>query len=138
MINKHSDDPNIELAAEQAVTIVNEVLGGLPKAETFDYGGHYLRIGEYDVCAVCTVSIAEAQQASKALLKKSSETTDPTIKEHLDLAAQLFKLEAEEAVIRAELHNGQGTEPILDTILGFQYDRKINDDYNHNHAQAAR
>ena len=133
MIKKHSDDPDVAAAAKQALAIVQDILADLPRAETFDYGGHILRIGEYDVCDTCTVPIAEAQQASQALLDKADETEDDTIKEHLALAAQLFKLEAEAAVVRAEFHNGVGTEPILNHLLGYQYERSIHDDYHHSH-----
>jgi hypothetical protein len=135
MIKKQSDDPDVEHAAKVALLMVQEVLLGLPKASTFDYGGHELHIGEYDVCDVCTGPIAEAQQAHLALAKKAEEQEDSVIKEHLMLAAKLFKLESEAAVVRAEFHNGIGTEPILNAILGFQYDRSIHDDYKHSHGQ---
>jgi hypothetical protein len=59
---------------------------------------------------------------------------DVTIKEHLELAAKLFHAEAEAAVLRAELHNGRGTEPILNHILGFLYERGITESIDHNHA----
>ncbi len=48
-------------------------------------------------------------------------------KEHAD------KLEAEAAKIRAELHNGQGSERIINRILGFLHDRDIHDSYSHSH-----
>ena len=133
MIKKHSDDPNVELAATDALKIINDVLKGLPKAETFDYGGHELRIGEYNVCSACTIPIAEAGQASMALLKISEDTDDPVIKEHLELASQLFKHEADAAIIRAEFHNGHGTEKILNAVLAFEYERAIGEDYKHSH-----
>jgi hypothetical protein len=133
MIKTTSDDPDVGHAAHQALELVQHILATLPKASTFDYGGHELKIGEYEVCSTCTAAIAEAQQASSALQAKAEETEDPVIKEHLELAAQLFKLEAETAIIRAEFHNGVDTEPILNAILGFQYDRSIHDDYHHNH-----
>ncbi len=133
MIKKQSDDPNVVLAAQQALNIIKLVLAKVPVAETYDYGGHYLKLGEYGVCERCTSSIAEAQQASKALLMNSNKVEDPVVREHLELAAKLFYLEAQIAVIRAEFHNGQGTEEILNTILGFEYDRKIHDDYLHSH-----
>jgi hypothetical protein len=133
MIKKHSDDPNVELAATQALSIIKTVLESLPAASSFDYGGHVLGIGEYDVCATCTKPIAEAQQASNALLKQVEAIDDDTVKEHLEVAAQLFRTEAEAAVIRAELHNGFGTEKILNFILGFQYEHDIHDDYHHSH-----
>lgn len=135
MIKKHSDDPNVALAAQQALNIIKLVLAKVPVAETYDYGGHDLRLGEYDVCARCASSIAEAQQATKALLMNSDKIDDPVVKEHLELAAKLFDLEAQIAVIRAEFHNGHGTEEILNTIQGFEYDRKIHDEYGHNHRQ---
>jgi len=137
MIQKHSDDPNVEIAAKHAFDIVQEVLAGLPKAETFDYGGHDLRIGEYEVCPVCTSSIAEAQQAEKALLNKADEVEDAVVKEHLQLAARLFRLEAEAAIVRAEFHNGIGTEKILNALLGFRYERNIQEEYNHSHHRGA-
>jgi hypothetical protein len=133
MIKKHSDDPDVKLAAHQALELVQELLISLPIATKFDYGGHELNIGEYEVCDTCTSSIAEAQQAYLALVKKAEQLQDAVIKEHLMLAAKLFKLEAEAAIVRAEFHNGVDTEPILNTILGFQYDRSIHDDYKHSH-----
>jgi hypothetical protein len=45
----------------------------------------------------------------------------------------LFLLEAQAAVIRAELHNGHGTEKILNNLLAFQYERHIGDAYQHSH-----
>jgi hypothetical protein len=137
VIKKQSDDPDVAHAAQRALQIVQAILSQLPKAESFDYGGHQLHIGEYEVCAVCTSPIAEAQQANLALVKKAEQEQDNVIKEHLMLAAQLFKLEAEAAIVRAEFHNGMGTEPILNTILGFQYDRSIHDDYHHSHGREA-
>ncbi len=134
MIKNHSDDPNVVLAAEHASSIIRETLSQLPKATSFDYGGHDLKIGEYQVCATCTQPIAEAQQANTALLAQADQLDDPVIAEHLHLAAQLFKIEAEAAIIRAEFHNGQGTETILNTILGFLYDRGVRDEFEHNHS----
>lgn len=133
MIKKQSDDPNVQDAAKQAALIVNEVLNNLPGAETFDYGGHDLRIGEYDVCVRCTTSIAEAQQAEKALIQKATEIENETIKEHIDLAAKFFNLASQLATVRAEFHNGLGTEEILNALLGHVHDRKIDDDYEHSH-----
>lgn len=137
MIKKHSEDPDVRIAAQQASHIVNDSLANLSPATAFDYGGHVLKIGEYDVCASCTSPIAEAQQARNALLQKAEEQKDPIIKEHLQLAAKLFQLEAEASIVRAELHNGLGTEEILNTLLGFQYNRSIHDDYTHSHGQRA-
>ena len=134
MIKTHSDDPNVVLAAEHASSIISETLSQLPKATSFDYGGHDLKIGEYQVCATCTQPIAEAQQANTALLAQADQLDDPVIAEHLHLVAQLFKIEAEAAIIRAEFHNGQGTETILNTILGFLYDRGVRDEFEHNHS----
>lgn len=133
MIKKHSNDPDVAQAAEQALGIINEVLAQLPRAESFDYGGHTLRIGEYDVCARCTTPIAEAQAAEQALRQKSNGLSDGTVKEHLDLAAQLLHLEAEAATVRAEFHNGHGTEAILNRLLGFEYERHIGEEYQHSH-----
>lgn len=135
MIKTKSDDPDVEHAAKQALEIVSDVLSKLPKADSFDYGGHELHIGEYEVCDICTGPIAEAQQASDSLEERAEKEEDSVVKEHLKLAAQLFKLEAETAVVRAELHNGKGTEPILNLILGYQYDRSIHDKYEHSHGQ---
>ena len=135
MIKKQSDDPDVEHAAKKAQSIIQDVLTNLPKAESFDYGGHELNIGEYEVCDTCTSSIAEAQQANLALIEREEQEEDPVIKEHLMLAAKLFNLEAESAIVRAEFHNGIGTEQILNSILGFMYDRKIHDDYMHSHGQ---
>ena len=133
MIKTHSDDPNVVLAAQHAAALIKETLSKLPTAEIFDYGGHELRIGEYDVCTTCTSPIAEAQQANLALLAAAIKIDDPVVKEHLELAAQLFKLEAEAAIVRAKFHNGHGTEAILNILLGFQHDRTIHDDYSHSH-----
>lgn len=135
MIKQHSDDPDVAVAADQAFDIVKDTLSALPEPTSFDYGGHQLKIGEYDVCTTCTRPIAEAQQASAALLSKAHEMSDPLIKEHLELAAHLFHLEAESAIVRAEFHNGNGTEKIVNLILGFLYDRAIHDDFNHSHRQ---
>lgn len=133
MIKKYSDDPNVAQAAAEALTIITTTLDKLPPAETFDYGGHALRLGEYDLCQRCTVPIAEAQAAQATLHTEMELLDDETVKEHLELAARLFQLEAEAAVVRAELHNGQGTEAILNRILGFLYDRHIGEDYQHSH-----
>jgi hypothetical protein len=135
MIKTHSDDPDIEHAANVAYEQIDTALKSLPKANSYDYGGHYLNIGEYDVCAYCATAIAEAQQAQHIIEEISNKSDDPTVKEHLDIAAELFRTEAEAAVIRAELHNGHGTEKILNTILRFNYDRNINDSYQHSHNQ---
>lgn len=138
MIKTHSDDPNVEQVAQQALRIVKEVLSKLPKAETFDYGGHDLQLGEYEVCSDCTSPIAEAQQANEALLEKAAGEEDPLVKEHIELAAQLFKLEADAAIVRAKFHNGISTEEILNVLLTFQYERNIHDDYHHNHQQKSK
>jgi hypothetical protein len=133
MIKTHSDDPDVEQAAKDALASVDEVLAELPKAEMFDYGGHNLKLGEYGVCTACTTPIAEAQAAEKALLDKIKTLEDETVKEHLALAAKLFHTEAEAAIIRAEFHNGFGTEQILNRVLGFEYDRHVGEDYHHSH-----
>jgi len=133
MIKKHSDDPDVAAAAQQALGIINDTLAALPKAEAFDYGGHNLKLGEYDVCTTCTTPIAEAQAAQNALHNVAEKTDDETVKEHLQLAADFFRLEAEAAMVRAELHNGHGTEPIVDRLLGYQFERGIHDDYQHSH-----
>jgi hypothetical protein len=133
MIKPHSDDPDVEQAAKDAMAIINEVLADLPKAETFDYGGHNLKIGEYGVCTACTTPIAEAQAAEKALRDRAETIEDVTIKEHLELTAQLFHLEGDAATVRAEFHNGFGTEQILNRVLSFEYDRHIGEDYRHSH-----
>ena len=133
MIQTHSDDPDVGHAAAQAAAIVKETLSGLPEADSFDYGGHILKVGEYDLCTRCTKPIAEAQAASRALFDKAEHLEDGTLVEHLLLAAELLKLEAHAAEIRAEFHNGHRSEPILDTILGFMYDRQVHDSYDHSH-----
>jgi hypothetical protein len=137
MIKKHSDDPNVTVAAEQALTIIQEVLGAQPSAQEFNYGGHELKLGEYDVCTTCSVPIAEAQQVAASLLAKAETVTNETVKEHVILAAQLFETEAQAAIIRAELHNGHNTEPILDELLGYQHQRDIHDSYEHHHGGEA-
>ena len=133
MIKTHSDDPDVADAATRALHLINDVLATLPKAEAFDYGGHDLHLGEYDVCTACTTPIAEAQAAEKALRVQADKIKDETVKEHLNLAADFFRLEAEAATVRAELHNGHGTEPIIDRLLGYQFERGIHDDYHHSH-----
>jgi hypothetical protein len=133
MIKKHSDDPNVESAAITALGIIQATLESLPNATDFDYGGHTLHIGEYEVCATCTQPIAEAQQAATALKHNANTADDSIVKEHIELAAKLFQSEAESAIIRAEFHNGFGTEKILNFLLGFQYEHGIHDDYHHSH-----
>lgn len=132
-IQKQRLDPDVEAAAGEALNIIDETLAGLNKAETFDYGGHMLRIGEYDVCPQCTMPIAEAQQAQFALMHRAEKIDDTAIREHVDLASELMKKEAEAAVIRAELHNGQGSEKIIDNLNKFKHDRHIHDEYSHSH-----
>ncbi|HSX07149.1 MAG TPA: hypothetical protein VLG92_05515 [Candidatus Saccharimonadia bacterium] len=138
MIQTHSDDPDVADAAAKALDIITSTLAKLPKAEIFDYGGHNLRLGEYDMCTTCTTPIAEAQAAEKALKAQAEKTKDETIKEHLILAAEFFRLEAEAATVRAELHNGHSTEPIVDRLLGYQFERGIHDDYHHSHQGGAQ
>jgi hypothetical protein len=133
MIKTHSEDPDVAEAAQKALAIITEVLAGLPKAPGFDYGGHDLKLGEYNMCLQCTTPIAEAQAAEHALEKAAHACADDTVREHLQLAANFFALEASAAVVRAELHNGLGTEPIVDHLLGFQFERGIHDDYQHSH-----
>ena len=133
MIKAHSDDPDVKAAAVEAQGIINDVLNNLPRAETFDYGGHQLKIGEYGICTICSGAIAEAQAGEKALVERAKTIKDETVREHLDIAAQLLHSEATSAITRAELHNGQATEPILNRILGFLYDRHIPDEYTHSH-----
>ena len=133
MIKKHSDDPDVKAAAIAAAGIVDDVLNNLPKAETYDYGGHLLKLDEYGVCTVCTEAIAEAQSAEKALREHAENEKDEVVREHLDMAIQLFHLDAEAAIVRAELHSGQGSEATLNRILGYEYDRHIHDRPDHSH-----
>jgi hypothetical protein len=133
MIKNHSDDADVEAAAASALEIIKTVLAGLAVAEEFDYGGHELHIGEYGVCSRCTSPIAEAQQARDALLERAKSVDDDTIREHIELAAQLFDLEAQTATVRAKFHNGHGTEQILNELLAFQYNRAIHDEFDHSH-----
>lgn len=133
MIKTHSDDPDVLQAARMAADIIAAVLENLPEATTFDYGGHIMNIGDYEVCSRCTKPIAEAQAAEQALRDMAAQLEDDTVREHVELAAELFRTEAAAAVIRAQLHNGHGTEKILNRLLGFQHDRQINDDYQHSH-----
>jgi hypothetical protein len=135
MIKQYSDDPNVTAAADHALKIIKELLAAQPKAEDFDYGGHELKLNEYDVCTTCTVPIAEAQQIAKSLRQKATTLDDEVVKEHLDLAAQLFEAEAQAAIIRAEFHNGHNTEPIVNELLSYQYQRTIHDSYEHNHTK---
>lgn len=133
MIKTHSDDPDVEAAAHRAAEIVQQVLRELPQAETFDYGGHNLHLGEYEVCTRCTAPIAEAQAAGLTLQRKAHAEKDPVVAEHLALAARLFRLEGDIAAIRAELHNGQGSERILNELLAFTHERQIHDSFDHSH-----
>jgi hypothetical protein len=133
MIQTHSTDPDVAQAAAEALQIINTTLAKLPKAEAFDYGGHQLKIGEYDVCEHCSTAIAEAQAAEQVLRTEMDLLDDVTIKEHLELAAKLFHLDAEAAIVRAEFHNGHGTEQILNRLLAFEYERHIGENYEHSH-----
>jgi hypothetical protein len=133
MIKKHSDDPDARAAAHTAADIVARALKDLPKADEYDYAGHEMHLGDYGVCERCTSPIAEAQQAGIALATAAEKETDPLVTEHLSLAVELFSLEARAAEIRAELHNGQGSEAILNTVLAFLYERNIQDSYDHSH-----
>jgi hypothetical protein len=135
MIKQHSDDPDVEAAANKALKLIQKALADLPEAKTFDYGGHILHLGEYDVCKTCTSPIAEAQQAANTVAELAANEHDETVKEHLEIAAQLFRTEAEAAIIRAELHNGRGSEKILNTVLGYLYDHQVHDEYKHSHHQ---
>ncbi|MBC7581773.1 hypothetical protein H7097_02790 [Aeromicrobium sp.] len=137
MIKKQSDDPNVTAAAERALHIIQEVLAAQPKAVEFNYGGHKLKLGEYDVCENCTAPIAEAQQLAASLRYKCAYIDDDTVKEHIELAAELFDTEAQAAIIRAEFHNGHNTEAILNALLGYQHQRSIHDSYEHSHNGAA-
>lgn len=133
MIKKQSDDPDVAVAAEQAANIVRDIVGSLPKPHSFDYGGHTLKLDDYGMCTRCTAPIAEAQQAAHALQQKAEATQDPTVAEHIQLAADLMRLETQAAVIRAELHSGQQSEQIVNDLLGFIYHRSIHDTYDHSH-----
>jgi hypothetical protein len=133
MIKTHSDDPDVAAAAREAAEIVQRVLRGLGAAETYDYGGHQLRLGEYDTCIRCTGPIAEAQQAEQALRKAAEDLENEEVKEHVELAAELFRLEGEAAKIRAELHNGQDSELVVNELLAFIHDHNIGDSYDHTH-----
>jgi hypothetical protein len=133
MIKKHSDDPDVAKAATIAAEIVSQTLSQLAPADTFDYGGHELHVGEYDVCQTCTKPIAEAQAAENALREAAEKQENDTVRAHIEEAVRLFKLEAEAAQVRAELHNGENTELILNALLGHIYDRKIADEYHHSH-----
>jgi hypothetical protein len=135
MIKKQSDDPNVAVAADHALLLVQEVLKAQPKATQYNYGGHEVQIGEYGVCESCTSPIAEAQQVASSLRQRGNHIDDPVVREHLELAAQLLELEAQTAIIRAEFHNGKNTEPILNVLLGYQHDRSIQDTYDHSHTQ---
>lgn len=137
MIKTHSDDPDVADAAGKAYEIIAQTLQKLPPATSYDYGGQQLALGEYDVCQTCTKAIAEAQQARDALESQIETCEDETIKEHLSVAAALFASEAHTATLRAELHNGLGTEKILDIVNGYVYDRAIHDDYQHSHAKGS-
>ncbi len=137
MIRTHSDDPDVEAAARQAATIIDDVLRGLPSAGEFDYGGHHMQLGDYEVCVQCTAPIAEAQQAHDALIAKTKDISDPEVREHLELAAQLFSAEAAAAQIRAQLHNGRGSEKIVNILLTYIYERGIHDSYEHSHHGSA-
>lgn len=138
MIKKHSDDPDVAAAALEATDIIRQILYSLSTAETFDYGGHDLHLDDYGMCTRCTSPIAEAQQASRALLDRAEAIENPTVAEHVALAGELLRLEAEAARIRAELHSGQASEPIVNELLGFIYHRSIHDAYEHTHNQGQK
>jgi len=138
MIKTHSDDPDVAQAAADAASVIQNTLSKLPAVETFDYGGHVLKITDYGLCERCTRPIAEAQAAAQALKTAAAKLDDATIKEHVDLAAQLFTAEAEAATVRAELHNGKGSENILNNLLAYQYDRGIHEEYSHSHHGGAQ
>lgn len=138
MIQTHSHDPDVAAAARKATAIVRDVLRDLPPATMFDYGGHMLHLDEYGICVRCSAPIAEAQQASQALLQKADATADDTVAAHIRLAGDLLRLEAEAAQIRAELHSGHSSEPIINELLGFIYHRGLHDTYNHSHGQDHR
>jgi hypothetical protein len=133
MIQTHSNDPDVSQAAAEALVIITRTLASLPNAESFDYGGHTLRLDEYGVCTRCSTAIAEAQAAERVIRLEIDLLDDALIKEHLELAAELFRLEAQAATARAQFHNGHGTEAILNKLLAFQYERHIGDDYQHSH-----
>lgn len=116
-----------------ALAIVDETLKELRPAETFDYGGHYMNIGDYGTCEQCTRPIAEAQAAFDALEMRAAHTDDYEVRAHIETAAELFRQEARAAIVRAELHSGQGSEKIIDRLNGFIHDRNIHDNYNHSH-----
>lgn len=133
-MQKNTRDADVKAAAGEAAGIVRKVLQNLPPAKTFDYGGHELKLGDYNMCERCTRPIAEAQAAHKKLLEQSENIESSTVKEHVELAAEFLRREAEAAEIRAELHNGQGSEPIINELLGFVHRRDIHDNYEHSHA----
>jgi hypothetical protein len=134
MIQKHSEDPDVSAAAVKAGEIIKEILDSLAPAKHFDYGGHDMKLDDYHMCRDCTMPIAEAQQAARALAEKAETITDDTVKEHVQQAAALMRLEAESAEVRAELHNGRGSEAIVNELLGYIYHRDIHDKYGHSHA----
>ena len=133
MIKKHSDDPDVESAAHEAASIVRRVLKNLPPADTYDYGGHILKLNEYNACVRCTSPIAEAQQAYTHLRIAARSIVDPSVREHVEVAVGYFKQEAAVATIRAELHNGHGSEHILNELLAFTHKRELHDTYDHSH-----
>jgi hypothetical protein len=133
MIKTHSDDPDVESAAHEAASIVRRVLKDLPPAQNYDYGGHILTITEYGMCEYCTRPIAEAQQAYTHLRIAARGIIDPILREHIEVAAEYFRQEAAIAVTRAELHNGHGSERIINELLGFVHDRSLHDRYDHSH-----
>jgi hypothetical protein len=137
MIKQHSDDPDVAAAAAHAESIIQGVLHQLPVAESFDYGGHYIKLSDYNMCPRCTSSIAESQQAEKALRERAAAEQDGTVREHIELAAELLHLEATAAIIRAEMHSGHGSEPIINALLAFIHERNIHDSYDHSHHQGS-
>ena len=133
MIKTHSDDPDLPAAAEHAAIIVAATLAALPKATGYDYGGHELMLGEYDVCVRCTTAIAEAQHARDALKAAAEKLDDELVIEHILLAAELLDAESRAAEIRAKLHNGTHSEQILNSLLGFMFERDIKENFDHSH-----
>ena len=129
----HSDDPDVAAAAQQAEEQLKTTLNALPNATEYDYGGHHLKLADYQTCPECTRAIAEAQAGTAAIDELAAKTEDETIREHFEVAAELMEAEAKVAQLRAMLHGGHSSEGILNVLLGFIHDRQIHDRYGHSH-----
>ena len=124
-IQSHSHHPDLGQTAQEANRLIQDALKSLPEADHYDYGGHDIKIGEYEVHETATRAMAEAQQARDTILKLAEDHDDPTLNEHFDIAADYFASLAKAAEISAMLHGGHGSEEIVRTLENFARERGI-------------